>query len=96
LDIHVDPADVLFERRGDRLHGSLSMKFALYRDGVFRGAQTTTEQDFDLTQEQYNSALKNGIAISRDVAVDAQIQQLRVMVFDRGSRGLGSAMVPTK
>jgi VWFA-related protein len=91
LDIHIDPADVLFERRGDRLHDSLSMKFALYRDDVFRGAQTTTEQDLDLTQEQYNSALRNGIAISRDVAVDAQIQQLRVMVFDHGSRGLGSA-----
>jgi VWFA-related protein len=96
LDIHVDPADVLFERRGDRLHGSLSMKFAFYRDGVFRGTQTTTQQDVDLSQEQYTSALKNGIVISRDVAVDAQIQQLRVMVFDRGSRGLGSAMVPTK
>ena len=96
LDIHVDPADVLLERRGDRFHGSLFLKVALYHDGEFESVQPTIEQRVDLTQEQYDSALKNGIVIPRDVVVTGQIQQMRVMVFDRGVHGLGSVTVPVK
>lgn len=96
LDIHVDPADVLIEHRGDRFHGSLIMKVALYRDGVFESAQAGIAQDIDLTQEKYESALKNGIVIPQDVVVNGQIQQMRLMVFDRGGHGLGSVTIPIK
>jgi VWFA-related protein len=96
LDIHVDAADVYLEHRGDRYHGSLSTKVALYRDGEFEDAQPAIRQDIDFTQEQYDSALKNGIVIPRDVTVKDEIQQMRVMVFDRALRGLGSVTIAVR
>jgi VWFA-related protein len=96
LDIHVDPADVLLEHSGDRFQGSLSLAFALYHDGEFQSAAPALRQDINLTQEQYDDALKNGIVIPRDVNLASEVQQVRVMVFDRGARGLGSATVPAK
>ena len=96
LEIHVDPADVLLEHKGDRYLGSLALKFALYRGGTFKGGQPSFQQDVTLTQEQYEAALKNGIVISRDVQVSDEFEKLRVMVFDRGAQGLGSVVVPLR
>lgn len=96
LAIHADPEDVFLEHRGDRFHGNLSIKVALYRDGEFESAQPAIQQDVDFTQEQYDSALKNGIVIPRDVTVTGQIQQIRVMVFDHGIHGLGSVTIPVR
>lgn len=94
VEIHVEPGDIFLEHRGERFQGSLSVKFALYRNGVYEDAAPTTSQDLDYTQEQYDLALKNGIVISRDVSVTDKIQQVRVMVYDRGIHELGSVTVP--
>jgi VWFA-related protein len=96
LDIHIDPADVFLEHKGDRYQGSLTLKLAFYRDGVFQGSTPSFQQDLNFTQEEYDAALKNGIAISRDVTVADQIQQVRVMVFDRGLQSLGSVTFPVR
>lgn len=96
LDIHVDPADIFLARSGGRFQGSLSLKFALYTDGTYEDAPPAIRQDIDFTQEQYDSAMKSGIVIAHDVVVTDKIQQVRVMVFDRGIQGLGSVTVPVK
>src|SRR5208283_4801404 len=90
LDIHVDATDLDLERRGDRFQGSLSMKLALYHDATYEDAAPAFRQDFDFTQEQYDNAMKDGIVIARDVEVTDKIDQVRVMLFDRGLQGLGS------
>jgi VWFA-related protein len=96
LDIHVDATDLYLERRGDRFLGSLSMRFALYHDGTYEDAAPAFRQDLDFSQDQYDLAIKNGIAIPRDVEVTDKIDQVRVMLFDRGIQGLGSVTVPVK
>jgi VWFA-related protein len=96
LEIHVDAADVFLERRGDRFQGNLSMRFALYHDGTYEDAAPAIRQDFDFTQEQYDDAMKDGIVMVRDVEVTDKIDQVRVMLFDRGIQGLGSVTVPVK
>lgn len=96
LDIHVDPADLLLEHRADRYHGSVAVKFALYRDGEFQGDQAAIQQEIDLTQEQYDGALKSGIVIAREAIAGSDIQQVRAMVFDRGAYGLGSVTIAVK
>jgi VWFA-related protein len=92
LDIHVDPSDVFLEHRGDRNQGSLIVKLALYRDGVYDTAPPAFRRSVDLA----DAALKDGIVIPRDVAVSGETRQIRVMIFDRGIHGLGSVTVPVK
>ena len=96
LDIHIDAADLYLERSGGRFHGSLSMKFALYQDGAFEDSPPAFRQELDLSQDQYDLAMKNGIVIPRDVQVTDKIQQVRLMVFDRAIQGLGSVTLPVK
>jgi hypothetical protein len=92
----VDPADVLLERRGEGFQGSLTVTFALYSNSVFQGVLPPIQKDLTFTQEQFNSVLKDGIVIPQDVTVSDQIQQVRVMVFDRALSGLGSVTIPTR
>lgn len=96
LNVHVDPGDLLLDHTGDRYHASLSVRCALYRDSVFESAEPAITEDLVLTREQYDSAMKSGIVIPQDVAVKGQIQQVRVMVFDRGLQALGSVTVPVR
>jgi len=96
FDVYVDPADVLLERRGEGFQGSLTVTFALYSNSVFQGVLPPLQKDLTFTQEQFNSVLKDGIVIPQDVTVSDQIQQVRVMVFDRALSGLGSVTIPTR
>jgi VWFA-related protein len=96
FDVYVDPADVLLERRGEGFQGSLTVMFALYRNSVLQGVLPPIQKDLTFTQEQFNSVLKDGIVIPQDVTVSDQIQQVRVMVFDRTLHGLGSVTIPTR
>ena len=96
LEVHIDPGDVFLEHDGDRIRGSLACQFAVYRHGSFEGSQPAFREDLNFTQAEYQSAVKNGIVISRDVAIQDQIEQIRVMVFDRTIHGLGSVTLPVK
>ncbi len=94
MDIHVDAADIFLEHRGDRFQGSLSVKFALYRDGALQSAEPTIQKALNYTRQEYDSAMKNGIVIPGDVAISGEGGQVRVMVFDRMILRLGSVTVP--
>ena len=96
MDIHVDAAGIFLEHRGERFHGSLSIKFALYRDGVLQSAEPAIHKELNYTQQEYDSAMKNGIVIPGDVAIAGLGQQVRVMVLDRAISGLGSVTVLVK
>jgi len=92
--IRVDPADVLIHRRGERFEGGLNVMFALYSNGIFQSQSFPVQKDFNLTQEEFDSASKDGILIPRDVTVGNRIQQVRVMVFDRALHRMGSLTIP--
>jgi hypothetical protein len=95
FDIHVDPANVLLERRRESFHGGLTVRLAFYRNSILQVAPPAIQKDFDLTQEQLNNSLKDGIVIPLDVNAGDN-QQVRVMVFDRALHGLGSVTIPVK
>jgi VWFA-related protein len=110
FEVHVDPADVLMERHGTQLQGSLILRCALYGKGAaarrileweggaadhFLGATPAIQKDFTFTQEQLNS-LKDGIVVPQDVQADSDVQQVRVMVLDRELHNLGSVTIPAK
>jgi VWFA-related protein len=94
FDIHIDPADVLIEHRGQRFQGGLTVAFGFYRGGIFQGPGPTIQKDLDYSQEQFNQVSKDGIVIPQDVSVSGQTEQVRVMVFDRRLQSLGSVTIP--
>ncbi|MGD0868031.1 MAG: VWA domain-containing protein [Bryobacteraceae bacterium] len=96
LDIRVDPADILVERHGESFQANLTIGFSFYRNGVFGRAQPSVHKDLNFTQEQWNGVQKDGIVIPQDVTAGDELQQVRVMVFDRRLLALGSVTVPAK
>jgi hypothetical protein len=96
LDIRADPADVLLERRGETYHGSLSVMPALYYEGHLSRVLPSTRKDLNFTQEEFERVMREGIVLSQDLPVDAEVQQVRVMVFDRAMYSLGSVTIPLK
>ena len=93
LAIHVDPADVLLERRNDNYRGRLTVMILSYSDGFLKQATAAVHKDLTLTAEQFSKATKDGLDVSQDLPVADKIDKIRVMVFDRELYGLGSVTI---
>jgi hypothetical protein len=50
--------------------------------------------DIRLSATERDQALKDGIYVTEVVPAGQDVERLRVMVFDRGSNGIGSITVP--
>ena len=97
FDIRVDPAHVLIEHRGEHYRAALAVLVALYNnEGPLNDAMSPTDLDIDFTQSQFDRAVKEGMLIAEDLRPSGQIQQTRVIVFDRNLHGLGSVTIPMK
>ncbi len=94
FDIRVDPADVFLERRGERYQGHLSVMLTPNSESCFQSISPPLAVDLSLTKEQFETASKDGLLISRDLPVSDQLQQVRVIVFDRALYALGSVTIP--
>jgi hypothetical protein len=95
VTIHVDPADVLLDHAGDNYVGRLSVVLAYYSDIAF-GQTNPVQVDVRLSKEQYEQAVKDGIVVSQDLAVNDQIRRIRAIVFDDNLRTLGSVTIPVR
>lgn len=93
LLIHVNPADLLLEKRGANYHASAGIMLAFYQDGFLKTASPAKNVDFDFPQDKLEQAMKDGVTITDDSHLAAQIDQIRVMVFDPVLQALGSATI---
>ena len=67
---------------------------ASYSGGILKGASAPMEVDLDLTGDQLQQAAKEGLFISREIQIDGNTRQIRVIVYDRELRSVGSVTVP--
>ena len=96
FSIRVNGGDVLLEKRDGKYKGSVGLMLAFYQNGFLKGHSGVKDVDLDLTQEQYDQALKDGISITENAVVAAETDKIRVMVFDPAIRALGSATITVK
>ena len=94
--IRVNAHDVLLEKRGDKYRGQVAIMLAFYQDGFLKQASEARTLEIDLTPENYNAALKDGIGLEENSALPHGIEEIRVMMFDPALRALGSASVAVK
>jgi VWFA-related protein len=96
LKIHVNPTDILIDHDGSKYRGRVSVMTVYYRDGFLEHAADTARADIVLTPEQYSQATQQWITVPVEVTLDSEVQKMRVMVFDRGTHGLGSVTLVAK
>ncbi len=96
LKIHVNPSDILLLEKGDHYQGHLSLAFAVYSGGTFKGVTKPESTDLNLTKDQLAQAQKDGYLISEDLPPVSGMDRMRVMVYDAGLHGLGTVTIPLK
>jgi VWFA-related protein len=94
FDIRLDLADVLVEHNADRYWAVIDVLLGLFNDGFFRDAVHPVRVNMSLTQAQFEQASKGGLVIPFSAPVTEGTSKVRVMVYDRGLRGLGSVTLP--
>ncbi len=94
FQIRVDAEDLALPGQNDRYQGDLAIGLIAYSaNGTVQNVATAPFQP-SFTQEQVQQAAKNGIEITRDLAINSSTQKIRIVVFDRNSNLTGSVMVP--
>jgi VWFA-related protein len=92
LKIHVDAADVLLLPRNGRYSGLLALQAICYTPDQRRQACTEAETArLDLTEQQYQTALRDGLRFPVDVPAGEALSRIRAIVHDLNSGATGSA-----
>ena len=94
LDARIDAKDIAFGQEGDHYTGQLRLAVISYdADGRGEGS-SVIPLELRYSAQERDQALKGGIGFSHDVALGAQVNKVRVIVFDRNSNAIGSLTVP--
>ena len=67
---------------------------AAYTDGFLSGSASKLGVDINFTEDQFQRAAKDGLVVSQDMQIPDHVQKVRVIVYDRGLRSVGSVTVP--
>ena len=94
LDVHIAANDVALVQEGDEYAGQLRIACVQYHaDGRVTGSPIVP---FDLHYDAAarDKALKDGIAVNRDLTLEDGVNKVRLIVFDRDSGTIGSLTMP--
>jgi VWFA-related protein len=94
VTVRVEPRTVTLEREGDRWRGTVDLLIAqIVPDGTLY-ANIDVSMGLDLTDEQRDRALAEGLSLTRRIALRGDAHQIRVVARDVRSGATGSVIVP--
>jgi len=85
FDIRIDPADLMWQVGPDKRTGKILLQL---------GASDPMALAVNMTPDQYQAALRDGILLHKSVPVGASVQNVRVVVVDSQLGDAGSVTVP--
>lgn len=94
LQIRVNPADLLMHENGDHFTDDLTLLVEDIGIAGPIGEPAVMNSSVDLSREQREAALKDGITISQDHPINASVKKVRIIVLDPGSDEVGSLTIP--
>jgi VWFA-related protein len=90
------PSDVMALHNGDRYTSEFDIALVQYGPSGPKSISKPAINTITLTQAQYETAQKNGIAIDQPLQPDAEVVKVRAIVYDRNSGLTGSLTIPIK
>ncbi len=94
LKIRADARDLMLRHEGNTYTGALSLTFIYYNADGSQSASQPVTTNVNLTQQQLDSAMKDGYLFNADVDVPSGTRRLRLMVQDTASGIAGSLSMP--
>jgi hypothetical protein len=94
LLVFLDPKVIGFEHKSDRMAGKVDVFVVQKNDrgDQFNGKET--EFTMNLTEDQFNQVMTEGLSHHEVVPLASQATELRIVVRDNASGTLGSVTVP--
>lgn len=94
LNAHIDANSIAFGQIDGHYDGRLSVALAVYlADGRMESSKIEP-LNLNYTAAQRDTALKDGIAFSRNFPIAGNFRTVRFIVYDRGSNAIGSLTIP--
>jgi hypothetical protein len=103
MEIRVDVADLLLREQDGKFSDALTLVLSDLGEGSGAGLLRRPVSDpgvsnynLDLSKEQYDTAMTEGVRIAFDHALSDEVRQVRVVVMDRGTNEVGSVTFPVR
>lgn len=94
VEAHIDAHDLVLVHQGDRYSGQLRIAFGTLKPGAQPALSQLIPLDLNLSSEDYNKALAQGVLVSQALKLNKGAAAVRLVVVDRSSRAIGSVTVP--
>jgi VWFA-related protein len=94
LQVRIDPRDLLLREEGGVFTGGVALLISDIGAAGPIGQPSISTMDVHLTREQHDAALKEGLPVAQDHAINDSIQKIRILVLDQGAITAGSLTIP--
>ncbi|MGA8143025.1 MAG: VWA domain-containing protein [Candidatus Acidiferrales bacterium] len=96
LFLHFDPRDIAFQQVDENWEANAEVVYAQTDEkGAVLDVPSAT-MDMKFTAERYEQLLKSGISYTRDVPINRNAVELRVILRDNSTSAIGSVIIPLK
>jgi hypothetical protein len=96
MDVRIDPADILLSEQGGKFAGGLVFFVSDRGASGPLGDPAVSPLSLDLTKEQHDKVMKEGIPIAQDHPLNDAVKLVRVIVLDLTTNKVGSLTFPVR
>jgi VWFA-related protein len=96
MDIRINPSDILMREQGGKFTGAVYLLISDRSASGPLGEPNVANLPFELTAEQHDAVMKEGIPLPQDHPTAAAAQQVRIIVLDQNTNAVGSLTFAVK
>ncbi len=96
LDIRINPSDIILTQQGAKYTGAVYLLISDRGASGPLGEPSLMNFNLELTSEQHDAVMKEGIPLSQDHPTTDAVQQLRLIVLDQNTNATGSLTFAVK
>jgi len=96
MEVRVHPPDILLRQEGAKYTGAVYFLVSDRGASGPLGEPSVTSFNLELTPEQHDLVMKEGIPLSQDHPTTDAVQHLRIIVLDQNTNAVGSLTFPVR
>jgi VWFA-related protein len=96
MDVKINPSDILLSQQGGKFTGAIYLLISDRGASGPLGEPSVSSFNFDLTAEQHDQVMKEGIPLAQDHPTTDAVQQVRIIVLDQNTDAVGSLTFAVK
>jgi hypothetical protein len=96
LEIRINPSDIILTQQGGKFTGAVYLLISDRGASGPLGEPSLMNFNLELTSEQHDAVMKEGIPLTQDHPTTDAVQQLRLIVLDQSTNAVGSLTLAVK